>query len=153
MSLNFNTKQREYIFYLEICDAENVIIRRLDLSWVWLDPPTHKIERRPTDFKFWGKIMTAACRKTSCKHFQELSDCKLTPRGPRRQLAGSKFKKVSLVTQVNERHIKNCNSPSWLRGKESTYQCRRYEFNPWSGKIPHAAEQITPWTTTIRSVQ
>ena len=29
---------------------------------------------------------------------------------------------------------------SWLlSGKESACQCRRCEFNPWSGKIPHAA--------------
>ena len=26
--------------------------------------------------------------------------------------------------------------PWWLRGKESTCQCRRLKFNPWSGKIP-----------------
>ena len=29
---------------------------------------------------------------------------------------------------------------SWLRGKESTYQCRRHRrcgFNPWVGKIPN----------------
>ena len=26
--------------------------------------------------------------------------------------------------------------PWWLSGKESTYQCRRLEFNLWSGKIP-----------------
>ena len=26
--------------------------------------------------------------------------------------------------------------PRWLSGKESTYQCRRHGFDPWSGKIP-----------------
>ena len=25
---------------------------------------------------------------------------------------------------------------AWLSGKESTYQCRRCEFNPWMRKIP-----------------
>lgn len=49
--------------------------------------------------------MSAAWRKTSRKHFQELSDCKLTPRGGRRRLAGGKSKGVGLV---NECHIKNC---------------------------------------------
>ena len=29
----------------------------------------------------------------------------------------------------------------WLSGKESACQRRRRGFNPWSGKIPHAAEQ------------
>ena len=26
--------------------------------------------------------------------------------------------------------------PWWLSGKESTCQCSRHGFNPWSGKIP-----------------
>jgi len=26
--------------------------------------------------------------------------------------------------------------PWWLSGKESTYQCRRCGFNPWTRKIP-----------------
>ena len=30
--------------------------------------------------------------------------------------------------------------PWWLSGKESACQCRRHGFDPWSGKIPHAAE-------------
>ena len=38
--------------------------------------------------------------------------------------------------------------PWWLSGKESACQCRRQEFHPWSRKIPHAAEQKSPWTTT-----
>ena len=31
--------------------------------------------------------------------------------------------------------------PWWLSGKESACQCRRHGFDPWSGKVPHAAEQ------------
>ena len=34
--------------------------------------------------------------------------------------------------------------PWWCRGWESTCQCRRHGFDPWSGKIPHAAEQLSP---------
>ena len=34
--------------------------------------------------------------------------------------------------------------PWWLRGKESACQCRRHGFDPWSGKIPHAVEQLSP---------
>ena len=26
--------------------------------------------------------------------------------------------------------------PRWLRGKESTCQCRRHGFDPWAGKMP-----------------
>ena len=40
----------------------------------------------------------------------------------------------------------------WLSGKESTFQCRRHGFNPGSGKIPHAMEQLSPCATTVEPV-
>ena len=33
--------------------------------------------------------------------------------------------------------------PWWLSGQESACQRRRHEFNPWSGNIPHAADQLS----------
>ena len=42
--------------------------------------------------------------------------------------------------------------PWWLNGKEPACQCRRQGFNPWSGKIAHAAEQLSPCTTTTEPV-
>ena len=42
--------------------------------------------------------------------------------------------------------------PWWLGGKESTCQYRRQGFSLWSGKIPHALEQISPCATTIEPV-
>ena len=42
--------------------------------------------------------------------------------------------------------------PWWLSGKESICQFRRQGFDPWSGKIPHATEQLSPWVTTIEPV-
>ena len=36
----------------------------------------------------------------------------------------------------------------WLSGKESACQCRRHGFDPWSGKIPHAPEQLSSCPTT-----
>ena len=42
--------------------------------------------------------------------------------------------------------------PWWLSGKESTYPCKRHGFNPWSGKIPHPVEQLSPSTATIEPV-
>ena len=33
--------------------------------------------------------------------------------------------------------------PWQLSGKEFTYQCKRYRFHPWPGKIPHATEQLS----------
>ena len=38
--------------------------------------------------------------------------------------------------------------PWWSSGKESAFQCRGHGFDPWSGKIPHAVEQLSPSTTT-----
>ena len=38
--------------------------------------------------------------------------------------------------------------PWWLSGKESVLQCKRHRFDPWSGKIPHAAENLSSCTTT-----
>ena len=37
--------------------------------------------------------------------------------------------------------------PWWRSGWESACQCRGYGFEPWSGRIPHAAEQLGPWAT------
>ena len=38
--------------------------------------------------------------------------------------------------------------PWWHSGWESACQCRGHGFEPWSGKIPHAAEQLGLWATT-----
>ena len=38
--------------------------------------------------------------------------------------------------------------PWWLSGKESACQCTRRGFDLWSGKIPHAMEQLSPCATT-----
>ena len=37
--------------------------------------------------------------------------------------------------------------PWWHSGWESACQCRGHGFEPWSGKIPHAEEQLGPWAT------
>ena len=41
--------------------------------------------------------------------------------------------------------------PSWRSGEESTCQCRGHGFNHWSGKIPQAVEQLSPWATTTKA--
>ena len=38
--------------------------------------------------------------------------------------------------------------PRWRSGWESACQCREHRFEPWSGKIPHAMKQLSPWATT-----
>ena len=42
--------------------------------------------------------------------------------------------------------------PWWRSGEESTCQFRGHGFEPWSGKIPHATEQLSPCTTTTEPV-
>ena len=37
--------------------------------------------------------------------------------------------------------------PWWCSGWESACQSRGHGFEPWSGKIPHATEQLGPWAT------
>ena len=41
-----------------------------------------------------------------------------------------------------------CGLPWWRSGWESACQCRGHGFEPWSGKIPHATEQLSLCTTT-----
>ena len=54
---------------------------------------------------------------------------------------GEKNSKVSNIKKEN-------GLPWWRRGWESACQCRGHGFEPWSGKIPHATEQLGPWATT-----
>ena len=41
--------------------------------------------------------------------------------------------------------------PWWHSGYESACQCRGHRFEPWSGKIPHAAEQLSPFATATEA--
>ena len=41
--------------------------------------------------------------------------------------------------------------PWWCSGLESACQCRGHRFEPWSWKIPHAAEQLSLHATTTES--
>jgi len=53
---------------------------------------------------------------------------------------------ISLINNDSEKGMK------WLSGEESTCQCRRHGFNPWSGKISHASEKLSLCTITIEPV-
>ena len=54
---------------------------------------------------------------------------------------------ASFHTLVDFPQKHNVGLPWWRSGWESACQCRGHGFEPWSGKIPHAAEQLSPWAT------
>ena len=63
--------------------------------------------------------------------------------GKNKDNVASFFKKSNLL------HLKHVlGLPWWRSGWESACQCRGHGFEPWSGKIPHAAEQLGPCATT-----
>ena len=39
----------------------------------------------------------------------------------------------------------------WIGPPGYAWQCRGHRFNPWSEKIPHAWEQLSPSTTTTKT--
>ena len=46
-------------------------------------------------------------------------------------------------------YLRLCWGLAWrLSGKEISCQFRRHGLDPWSGRIPHAAEPLSPCTTT-----
>ena len=49
--------------------------------------------------------------------------------------------------QICDVNIRLIGLPWWRSGWESACQRRGHGFEPWSGKIPRAAEQLGPWAT------
>ena len=57
-----------------------------------------------------------------------------------------KFLNSSIISAHGFKNTK-CGFPWWRSGWESACQFRGHGFEPWSGKIPHAAEQLGLWVT------
>ena len=57
-----------------------------------------------------------------------------------------KIRKLNSRLDTAEKRIKNYKTglPWWRSGWESACQCRGHGFEPWSGRIRHAAEQLGP---------
>ena len=53
---------------------------------------------------------------------------------------------------VQSKNEKTLGLSWWLGGKESACQCRRLEFDPWSGKIPQALEKLSLYATATKPV-
>ena len=61
-----------------------------------------------------------------------------------KKLENIKNNQTEMKNTVTE--IKNTRRglPWWRSGWEPACQCKRHGFEPWFGKIPHAAEQLSP---------
>ena len=53
---------------------------------------------------------------------------------------------IIFKTETNKKNIPGL--PWWRSGWESACQCRGHGFEPWSWKIPRAAEQLSLGATT-----
>ena len=52
-----------------------------------------------------------------------------------------------------KRHQKQTSgTPWWFSGKDFAFQCKRHQYDPWSRKIPHAAEQQSLCAPTLEPV-
>ena len=57
---------------------------------------------------------------------------------------GEVFTEVQRETLQSDSPMVTPGLPWWLNGGKSTSQCRGHEFGPWSKKIPHVLEQLSP---------
>ena len=57
------------------------------------------------------------------------------------------FYKSKIFSKNKNLFLKNSGLPWWRSGWESACQCGGHGFEPWSGRIPHAAERLGPWAT------
>ena len=53
-----------------------------------------------------------------------------------------------ILVWKNKKYYRASRVVQWLR---STCQCREHEFDPWSRKIPRAAEQLSLCATTTEA--
>ena len=86
-----------------------------------------------------------------CNLISEMTSCQfyyvLLSRGKLLDPAHTQEKRMS------QRHkSQKVGPPLGFSGWESACQCRGHRFDPWSRKIPHAMEQLSPCATTTEPV-
>ena len=56
-----------------------------------------------------------------------------------------------IISKAQIKKLAEMRLPWWCNGQESACQCVGHGFNPWSGRIPHVEEQLSPWITTTEA--
>ena len=90
--------------------------------------------------KRWTRLSTAAC--TFMQTHRPTLFLKVNFGSSEAEYFQSSVNKVKRRTSLVVQGLKN----------KSACQCRRHGFNAWSGKIPHASEQLSPCTTMTEPV-
>ena len=112
-----------------------------------------------------NKILPQETRKISNKQ-PNLTPKAIRERRTKKLKVGRRKEIIKIRSETNEKEMKEkmakinktkswsfekikklIGLPWWRSGWESACQCRGHGFEPWSGRIPHAAEWLGPWAT------
>ena len=86
------------------------------------------------------------------KNILEVIICRLSDMEEHISNLEDRIVEITQGEKKNEFLTVSAGLPWWLSGKESACQYKRCRFNPWSEKIPHAKEQLSPCATSIKPV-
>ena len=61
------------------------------------------------------------------------------------------FEHLLLPLKITVTQEPDIGLPWWSSDKQSACQCRGHGFDPWSGKTPHAEEQLSLWASAAEA--
>ena len=100
-------------------------------------------------FNLWKRYKSNSMKKEHS--FQQIAN-NWSPTGKKINLDLN----LTLYANMNSKWIIDLNIkhgiiglPWWCSGWESACQCRGHGFEPWSGRMPRAAEQLGLWATLL----